>query len=104
MEPQVAPVFAIVTDDFDGDSLVDLLLCGNFSGLNHEVARQDANRGVVMKGDGHGNFMYRPPEETGIFIPGEVRDIKVLPIPGKPETLLIGRNNSSAMILQKAPD
>jgi len=53
LEPQVAPVFAIVTDDFDGDSLVDLLLCGNFSGLKHEVARQDANRGVVMKGDGH---------------------------------------------------
>ena len=52
-----------------------------------------------MKGDGHGNFMYRPPEETGIFIPGEVRDIRVLHIP-----LLIGRNNSSAMILQKAPD
>ena len=104
LEAQVAPVFAIVTDDFDGDSLVDLLLCGNFSGLKHEVARQDANRGVVMKGDGHGNFMYRPPEETGIFIPGEVRDIKVLHIPGKPKTLLIGRNNSSAMILQKAPD
>ena len=38
-------------------------------------------------------------EETGIFIPGEVRDIRVLHIP-----LLIGRNNSSAMILQKAPD
>jgi hypothetical protein len=95
LEAQVSPVFSIVTGDFNDDDHPDILLCGNFSGLKHEVARQDANRGVVLVGDGKGTFSSLPPDASGLFIRGEVRDAKVVTDARGKTTLLVGRNNDT---------
>jgi enediyne biosynthesis protein E4 len=96
-EVQVSPVFGIVIEDLDHDSNVDLFLTGNFYGLKPEVGRQDANHGIVLRGDGKGKFTTVPSGETGLYIRGEVRDAKVLSISGK-KSVLIARNNASVQI------
>jgi len=100
VEAQVSPVFSIVTEDVNHDDNLDILLLGNFSGLKHEVARQDANRGVLLMGDGNGKFVYASPTQSGLFIRGEVRDAKLIPNAQGKMTLLIGRNNESMLAFQ----
>jgi len=104
VEAQVSPVFSIVTDDVNGDSNLDILLLGNFSGLKHEVARQDASRGVLLTGDGRGKFVYAPPTQSGLFIRGEVRDAKLIPNAQGKLMLLIGRNNDSMLAFKSIND
>lgn len=100
LEAQVAPVFAIVVDDFTGDKKSDLFLGGNFYGLKTDVGRLDANHGVILKGDGEGSFTNLPYYETGFRVMGEVRDVKILNIPGKSPAILLGRNNAKAVMFQ----
>jgi len=101
VQAQVSPVFSIVTEDLDNDNLIDLFLCGNFYGLKPEVGRQNSNRGIFLKGNDKGKFEYLPSSITGLDVSGEVRDMKVLETPGKEKTILISRNNMSAMLLQQ---
>lgn len=101
LEAQVSPVMAIDINDFDSDGNVDILLCGNFYGLKPEVGRQDSNRGILLKGNGKGEFDFVPQAQSGIFIQGEVRDLEFFNRPGGPGILLISRNNMSALALQQ---
>ena len=100
-QAQVAPVFGIIADDWDGDAQVDLLLGGNFHGLKPEIGRHSANHGVFLKGGPDRTFTYLPPEESGIRLEGEIRDLVPIVIPGKAATFLVGRNDDTVQVFQK---
>jgi hypothetical protein len=101
IQAQVSPVFSIVAEDLDNDKIIDLFLGGNFYGLKPEVGRQNSSQGIFLKGNGKDKFEFSPSSKIGLNIKGEVRDMKVLEIPGKGKTILVGRNNMPAMIFQK---
>lgn len=46
----------IVLEDFDSDGFQDILLSGNNFGNEISVGRYDASNGIVLKGNGKGNF------------------------------------------------
>ena len=54
VEAQLAPVYAALADDFDGDGRMDLLLGGNFYGVTPVRGRYDASYGLLLRGDGAG--------------------------------------------------
>lgn len=56
VQAQVAPIFGMIADDFDQDGNLDVLLTGNDYGSEVSVGRYDAFYGLVLKGDGKGNF------------------------------------------------
>ena len=58
VQVQFAPVFTITDIDFDKDGNTDLLLCGNINHARLRFGNYDANYGVLLKGDGKGNFTY----------------------------------------------
>ena len=70
---QLAPVYGIVTDDFNGDGNLDVALCGNDFGTEVTNGRYDAMNGLVFSGDGSGNFIAQTILQSGIFIPGDAR-------------------------------
>jgi hypothetical protein len=72
-EAQWSPVFGIAVADLDGDGREDILLAQNFFGTPAEGPRQDAGRGLVLKGDGAGGFTPVPGDESGVRIYGEQR-------------------------------
>ena len=56
-EVQYSPVFTINQLDFNEDGNADLLLCGNNSHAKIRLGKFDANYGVLLAGDGKGNFV-----------------------------------------------
>lgn len=72
-EVQYSPVYTINTMDYNGDGNTDLLLCGNNSHTKIRLGKFDANYGVLLAGDGKGNFKYIKQNESGFNIWGDVR-------------------------------
>lgn len=76
-EAQMAPAFGIAVTDFDCDGNEDLFLSQNFFGVDLETSRYDAGRGLLLKGDGQGNFKAISGQTSGIILYGEQRGTAV---------------------------
>ena len=99
---QLSPVYSIASGDYDGDGNMDLILAGNFYGSRLKFGHLDANRGVVLLGNGDGSFVSVPNHKSGIYLDGEVRDMAQISVsPGK-EILLFAPNNDSLQIYLKS--
>jgi hypothetical protein len=72
-EAQLAPGFAAVAADFDGDGLEDLFLAQNFSETETGTPRFDAGRGLLLLGNGKGGLAPVPGQRSGIVIYGDQR-------------------------------
>ncbi len=74
-EAQLAPVYALLSGDYDGDGYKDLLLAGNFYAAKPEIGRMDAGYGLFLRGDGTGGFAPVPIADSGFRVPGQARDM-----------------------------
>ncbi|HMF73403.1 MAG TPA: FG-GAP-like repeat-containing protein, partial [Flavitalea sp.] len=100
VEAQVSPVYAIAADDYDNDGNIDILLGGNLYQAKPEVGIYDASYGLMLRGDGKGNFSALTPQQSGINIRGAIRDI-VPVMAGKKKLMLIGENNGRLKIITR---
>ncbi|NUO02025.1 MAG: VCBS repeat-containing protein, partial [Saprospiraceae bacterium] len=76
LEVQLAPVYGMISgDDFNGDALPDLLLCGNDYGTEVGMGRYDALNGLLLTGDGKGGLAPVAMQESGICIPGDAKSL-----------------------------
>ena len=62
---QLAPAFDLCAVDFDGDGAVDLFLAQNAFGVPMRSSRYDSGRGLLLRGDGTGNFAAVPASVSG---------------------------------------
>jgi hypothetical protein len=69
-QAQVSVLNGMVVDDFDGDGNLDIVINGNDYGTDVGVGRYDALNGLMLKGDGKGNFKPLSIMQSGIYIPG----------------------------------
>jgi hypothetical protein len=70
IQAQLSQLNGIAVDDFDGDGNLDVVINGNDYGTEVSVGRYDALNGLLLKGDGKGNFNPASILESGIYIPG----------------------------------
>jgi enediyne biosynthesis protein E4 len=104
-EAQFAPVYATLSDDFDGDGRTDLMLAGNFSGVTPVRGSYDASRGLLLRGSGDGRFVAVDWRDSRLDIPGEVRDLRTLRHAGGGRLIAVARNDSTLLMLSVAsPD
>ena len=66
---QIAVINGMVVDDFDGDGNLDVMINGNDYGTEVSVGRYDALNGLMLKGDGKGNFTPQSILQSGFYIP-----------------------------------
>jgi len=99
VEAQLAPVNAIVADDFDRDGHLDLLLGGNFFGVPPSQGRYDASHGVLLRGDGHGRFVPMDAPHSGLEIDGQVRRMRAVRTSNGP-LVAVARNDDRLLLLQ----
>lgn len=69
-EAQFSVLNGMIADDFDGDGNVDVLLNGNDFGTEVSVGKFDALNGLLLKGNGKGDFSPLSILQSGIYIPG----------------------------------
>jgi hypothetical protein len=99
IEAQFSCVNSISYQDYDGDGKSDLLLAGNFYPFRVQQGNSDAGIGLVVKGDGKGNFISLPYTLTGCYIPGDVRDM--VTVKGKTgEVIVVAKNNAKVQVMQ----
>ncbi len=72
-EAQYSPAFGVSIGDVDGDGREDVFLSQNFYAEAAERSREDAGRGLLLRGDGKGGFEAMSGERSGIEVYGEGR-------------------------------
>lgn len=72
-QAQRSAVFGLVTADFNLDGHLDLFLAQNFFAVSSAISRQDAGRGLLLLGQGHGQFQPIDAHQSGLAIYGEQR-------------------------------
>ena len=77
VETQVSPVHAIAVVDLNKDGHLDIVLAGNNTYNRIYMTRNDANHGIVMLGDGKGNFKHVGQYQSGLNVSGDVRGLVV---------------------------
>lgn len=111
---QVAPVYGMLTDDFNGDGNTDVLMVGNDFGTELTTGRLDAFNGLMLAGDGKGNFESLKLQQSGFYIPGDAKALASL-ISASGKQLIVGTQNRDHLrvysidrqhspILELAPD
>lgn len=102
LSAQFSTVNAILTEDFTGDGEVDVLIAGNFYHPNIQMGRYDASYGLLLKGNGHGNFKSVPAYQSGLSLKGQVKHLVKLRH-GAETVYLAVRNNDTVMAFSLQP-
>lgn len=96
---QYSPVYGIVTEDINGDGKKDILLAGNNTWTRIKFGRYSANHGVLLLGNGKGDFTYATQTESGLNIRGNVRSLQKIKI-GKSQNIIAGINDGNAILIK----
>ena len=90
---QFGPINQTIVQDFNKDGNLDAVVAGNNFGVEVETIRYDGGRGVVLLGDGKGNFKQLSPTESGFFENKDCKDMAMVQVKGK--TILITVSNQA---------
>jgi hypothetical protein len=75
MQTQTAPINGMLVEDFDADGNLDVLMVGNDYGNEVSVGRLDAFNGLLLKGDGLGNFKPATLSESAFCVSGDAKGL-----------------------------
>nr|MBP9794754.1 VCBS repeat-containing protein [Chitinophagales bacterium] len=100
-QAQWFPINSSVIHDFNSDGYLDVIVAGNEHGIRPELGRMDAGFGLLLQGDGMGNFITIPGIESGINIPGETKNMQLVKIAGKKYIIIVKNNEAAQVLLMK---
>ncbi len=89
---QLAPVFGMLTGDFDEDGNLDVLLAGNSYATEVETGRYDAHVGLYLQGDGKGNFTPIDSKKSGFWAGGDAKGMAGIVLADGNRLVLIANN------------
>ncbi|WP_066756520.1 VCBS repeat-containing protein [Crocinitomix algicola] len=72
---QLGPINESIVMDVNNDGFLDIIAAGNNFAAEVETIRYDGGRGVVMLGDGKGNFEDLTLSESGFYEPMDCKDM-----------------------------
>ncbi|HEU5164598.1 MAG TPA: VCBS repeat-containing protein [Chitinophagaceae bacterium] len=70
---QIGPLNGMIAEDFNGDGNLDVAITGNDYGNEVSDGRYDALNGIVLLGDGAGNFTAQTILQSGFYVPGDAK-------------------------------
>ena len=95
-EAQLSSLFGMLAEDINGDGNLDVIINGNDYGIEVSTGRYDALNGLVLVGDGNGNFHPLTILQSGFFVPGNGKSIVKL-CNNKQQCLVIASQNRGAL-------
>ncbi|GAA5037043.1 hypothetical protein GCM10011506_32990 [Marivirga lumbricoides] len=100
-EAQFSSIHAVYSSDFNKDGEVDLFLAGNDSFFIPQFSKLDANEGLLLLGEGNGEFTTTAQSKIGTKLSGDVKQISEITIQGE-KHLLVTINNQKARLFKVA--
>ncbi|WP_176801387.1 VCBS repeat-containing protein [Kriegella aquimaris] len=98
---QVSNINSSVICDVDNDGIKDVIIAGNLYGSEIETTRNDASLGLFLKGKGDFEYEAKPMGASGLNIPYDVKEIKLIEYNGGMAILVAVNNGRARLILMK---
>ncbi len=98
-EAQLSCINGIMATDFDKDGNTDIIVTGNSHSTEVIYGWLDASLGVLLKGDGKGNFIPKPATFSGVFLNGDMKSLACLYDKKGREIILAAANSDSLKVL-----
>jgi enediyne biosynthesis protein E4 len=95
---QVSTVYGILINDFNADGHLDVLTSGNNYGNEISSGRYDASNGVLLLGNGKGEFK---PQSTDFYLPYDAKATAFISNPNG-DAMILGTQNRNALKLFKS--
>jgi len=102
IEVQVAPIFGMISEDFNSDGNLDVMMVGNSYATEIMVGQYDACIGIVMLGDGKGGFKCSPSVQSGFFVDKDAKALAKIMLGENEPTYLATRNRESIKAFTKS--
>ena len=93
LECQFAPIFGMLTGDYNNDGHTDVLITGNSYSTEVSTGAYDAMTGILLTGNGKGNFKTFVSSITGFKADGDSKGIAALPISANTAIILSANND-----------
>lgn len=93
LECQFAPIFGMLTGDYNNDGHLDVLITGNSYATEVSTGAYDAMTGVVLAGDGKGKFKVLNQNTTGFKADGDAKGTAAIHTSAN-GTIILSANNS----------
>jgi hypothetical protein len=100
VQAQFSSTYAISVEDYNGDQHPDILMGGNMYHAKPEMGRYDASYGVLLLGDGSGNFTLMPVKESGLNLEKAVRGIETIESPFGTRVMVVNNNDSHQLFME----
>ncbi len=100
MEAQVAPVYAALAEDFDGDGATDVIIGGNFHGVTPVQGRYDASYGLMLRGNGKGALVPMDMGASNLRLEGEVRRMRMVRAANGERMVVVARNDKTVQVVR----
>ena len=97
VEVQWSSLNAVVITDINADRQPDLVFGGNKFGFPPQFGRLDGNDGQLLLNEGKGKFRLLPHPLSGIFLHGEIKQIRPLQVKGQP-ALIFALNSNKPVV------
>lgn len=92
---QISAANGLLEADVDKDGKKDVILAGNFYPFRVQLGPLDGAIGLVLKGNGKGDFTPLPYAATGLYLAGDVRTM--VTVNGKNRLLIVAARNDGAL-------
>ncbi len=95
---QISPINDLLINDFDSDGNLDVMAVQNDYSFEPLGGLYDAGIGLVLKGDGKGNFSSVPVTRSGFYVGGDAKSIGRVLTRDKKSLFIVTQNNDSLKI------
>jgi hypothetical protein len=99
---QFAPLFGMVTGDYNNDGHPDVLLTGNSYSTEVSTGNYDAMTGLLLLGDGKGNFNPVASAISGFLADGDSKGMARINLADNSSLILVANNNGKLQSYQMA--
>lgn len=92
----------MIVEDFDKDGHLDVLLVANDFGNETSTGRYDASNGLMLKGNGKGDFTPLTQATTGFYVPGNAKGLAQMASPDGRRMVIATQNRGPLKVFGQA--
>jgi hypothetical protein len=93
LQCQFAPLFGMITGDYNSDGHLDILMTGNSYSTEVSTGNYDAMSGLLLPGDGKGNFQPVNSNTTGFNANADSKGMAQIYLANNSPEILVANNN-----------